>query len=94
MVLSGWFIGDKLIAALEDEAEVSAYFTGDTDKEEALILVNQIKTMEGVRNAKYIDENEAKAQMRICWGRKQISSDYLMRIRLKPILKLTFIWIP
>ncbi|MDD3174641.1 MAG: permease-like cell division protein FtsX [Herbinix sp.] len=63
MVLAGWSVGDKLIVALKDEAEVSAYFMENTNEKDALKLVNAIKGMEGVMDASYIDETEAKAQM-------------------------------
>jgi cell division transport system permease protein len=69
-VITGWSVGDKLITALEDEAEVSAYFNKTTDKEEALSLIDQIKRMEGVRDAKYINAAEAKAQMEDMLGEK------------------------
>ncbi len=63
MVLAGWSIGDQLITTLQEEAEVSAYFTEGTDKEEALKLVDAIKTMEGVLDARFIEETEARSQM-------------------------------
>lgn len=63
MVLTGWSVGDKLIAALKEEAEVSAYFTEGIDKEEALKLIDTINGMDGVLKASYINDIEAKAQM-------------------------------
>lgn len=63
MVLAGWSVGDKLITALKDEAEISAYFKEGTDKEDALKLVETINSMEGVQNAGYIDDTQAKEQM-------------------------------
>lgn len=63
MVLAGWSIGDRLIEALQSEAEISAYFTEGTDKADALQLVKEIKDLKGVQKATYIDENQAKIQM-------------------------------
>jgi cell division transport system permease protein len=63
MVLTGWSVGDRLIGALRSEAEISAYYTVGTDKEEAVQLVEKIKELKGVQTASYIDETEAKAQM-------------------------------
>jgi cell division transport system permease protein len=68
MVLAGWSVGDQLITSLRDEAEVSAYFTEVTDKEEALILLDTIKNMEGVLDAHYIDEAQARTQMKEMLG--------------------------
>jgi cell division transport system permease protein len=63
MVLSGLAIGDNLISALQEQAEVSAYFTEDMDSTEALILVDKVKNMEGVLDASYINAAEAHGQM-------------------------------
>lgn len=68
MVLAGWSVGDKLIASLEGEAEVSAYFSNPADTSRAMQLVEEIKTMEGVRKAEYIDKDEAKARMKDMLG--------------------------
>ncbi|HWT76773.1 MAG TPA: permease-like cell division protein FtsX [Mobilitalea sp.] len=62
MVLTGWFIGDRLVTSLAKEAEVSAYFSSDVGEEQAKELVAAIKTMEGVLDAQYIDETQAYEQ--------------------------------
>ncbi len=64
LVASGWMVGDKLIEALKGEAEVSAYFAENTDKEAALKLVDTIKGLEGVLKANYINAEEAETQMK------------------------------
>lgn len=63
MVLTGGTVGDRLIKAMQSEAEISAYFIAGTDKEDALQLVAEIKGLSGVQNASYINESEAKTQM-------------------------------
>jgi cell division transport system permease protein len=63
MVLTGWTIGDRLIEALQSEAEISAYFKDGMDKEEALELVEKVSGLSGVQKASYINETEARAQM-------------------------------
>jgi cell division transport system permease protein len=63
MVLVGWSVGDQLINSLQEEAEISVYFVEETKKEDALKLVEQIKSLDGVLNAQYIEETEARSQM-------------------------------
>lgn len=63
MVLAGGSIGDRIIKTLEQEAEISAYFTDGADQEKALALSETIQAMDGVLEANYIDETEAHNQM-------------------------------
>ncbi len=63
MVLSGWLIGDRMLEAIGEEAEVSAYFTDVGSRENAEELIGEVKKLEGVLDARYVDEVQAKAQM-------------------------------
>ncbi len=63
MVVCGWSIGNRLVEMLQREAEISAYFSDDTDKQKALELVETIKEIEGVSDAALIDETEAYNRM-------------------------------
>jgi cell division transport system permease protein len=68
LVLTGWSIGDRFIEALQKEAEISAYFDQGTSKEEALKLAKAMKGIEGVTDARYIDETEAQQRMKEMLG--------------------------
>lgn len=59
MVLTGWSIGNELVSALQGEAMISAYFTEGTDQEAVQLLIERVKTMDGVEDAEYIDEAQA-----------------------------------
>jgi len=63
MVIAGWSIGDQLIASLNEEAEISAYFTESIDMEAAVVLADTVKNIPGVRKVSYIGEEEARTQM-------------------------------
>lgn len=63
MVIAGWFIGDQLIATLNEEAEVSAYYSEAVDEEQRLAIVETVKTLPGVLDARYITESEARSRM-------------------------------
>lgn len=59
MVFAGWNIGDGLVSSLQEEAQISAYFTDGVGKEQALELTDTMKAMKGVLDAKYINEASA-----------------------------------
>jgi cell division transport system permease protein len=68
LVLTGWSIGDRLVTALQEEAEVSAYFTDNIDRTQAIALADRIKAMDGVLNSSYIDEAQAYEQSKKMLG--------------------------
>lgn len=63
MVLTGWFIGDRILEAIGKEAEVSAYFTDADSQEKAQELMQEVKQLSGVLDVNYVDEAQAKTQM-------------------------------
>ncbi|HBI73167.1 MAG TPA: hypothetical protein DEG06_07925 [Lachnospiraceae bacterium] len=68
MVMMGWSIGDHIIDSLQKEAEISAYFEKGISKEQAEALVEDIKQIEGVREATLIGETEARDRMKEILG--------------------------
>ncbi len=63
MVLAGWSIGDRMLEAIGEEAEVSAYFTDADSEAKAQELMEEVKKLTGVMEVSYVDESQAKAQM-------------------------------
>ena len=63
MVIAGWFVGDQLIAKLNEEAEVSAYFSEVTDVTKQQAIVEAVKSLPSVLDAHYITEDEARSRM-------------------------------
>ncbi len=63
MVLAGWSIGDRMLEAIGEEAEVSAYFTDAGSEAKAQELIGEVKKLAGVLEVRYVDEDQAKAQM-------------------------------
>lgn len=68
LVLTGWAIGDNLVTALQEEAEISAYFTDEVDETYALALTDKMKGMEGILDASYIDADQAYEQSKKMLG--------------------------
>ena len=63
MVISGWWMSNKVTEAIQGDAEINIFFNGDIGKEGALRLAEKIKGINGVRTSKVINENEAYNRM-------------------------------
>lgn len=70
MVISGWWISNQVVEAIQGEAEISVYFNEDIDKTGAIKLVENIKNIEGVREARLVDETEAYGRMEEILGKE------------------------
>jgi cell division transport system permease protein len=68
LVLTGWSVGDQFITMLTKEAEISAYLVESENSDLGAKVVNNIKTMEGVLDAKLIKADEAEGRMRELLG--------------------------
>lgn len=63
MVISGWWISSEVIEAIQGEAEINVYYEEGINNEDALKLVERIAGMEGIREARRVDEAEAYGRM-------------------------------
>ncbi len=63
MVMSGWWISNEVVQAIQGEAEISVYFEDHIGSSGASTLVEKIKTVNGVGQARIVDEGEAYERM-------------------------------
>lgn len=63
MIISGWWIGSQMVEMLQEEAEISAYFSENADTEEVQRLVERIKAIDGVWQVRLVEEEEAYSRM-------------------------------
>lgn len=63
MVISGWWLSNRVVEAIQEEAEVNAYFDENLDNDDVLQLVERIKGIEGVREARMVNQKEAYKRM-------------------------------
>lgn len=63
MIISGWWIGSQMIEMLQEEAEISAYFSENSDRDEVQRLVEKIKAIDGVWQVRLVEEEEAYSRM-------------------------------
>lgn len=70
LVISGGWISSQIIDAIQGEAEINVYFDEEIDEKAALQMAEEIRDLEGVREARIVDENEAYQMMREILGKE------------------------
>lgn len=63
MVTSGWWMSKHVIEIIRQEAEISVFFSESFDEKEALRLLERIDQIQGVNQARLVDEEEAYNRM-------------------------------
>jgi len=76
MAISGWWISNQVVEAIQGEAEVNVYFTEGLDNAGAIKLVQKIRGISGVREARLVDENEAYNRMEEILGKEARVLEY------------------
>jgi cell division transport system permease protein len=76
MVISGWWISGKVVEAIQGEAEISVYYEDGIGNSGAMELLDKIKSMKGVREARVVDESEAYMRMEEILGKDALVLEY------------------
>lgn len=63
MVISGWWVSSQVVEVIQGEAEISVYYEDDISNIGISQLIHDIETVEGVREVRLVDENEAYSRM-------------------------------
>ena len=69
MIISGWWVSSRVVEVIQEEAEISVYFDESIGNTGASQLVERIKGIEGVREIRMVDENEAYGRMEKILGK-------------------------
>lgn len=77
MVASGWWASSKVVDAIQGEAEISVYFKDGIKDASVYEMLNKIKAVDGVREVKLVDENEAYDRMVKILGKEASVLKYL-----------------
>ena len=70
MVISGWWVSNQIVEAIQGEAEVNVYFREGMDNTDAQKLTEGIKGIVGVREARLVGEDEAYSRMEEILGKE------------------------
>lgn len=63
MVISGWWISKEVVEVLQKEAEINIYFEENLEDLRIYNLMENIKNIKGVREAKLVDREESYRRM-------------------------------
>lgn len=63
MMLSAWWVSNEIVNVIQNEAEISVYFHENFENSQAIELVEKIKGINGVEDARLVDEDEAYSRM-------------------------------
>lgn len=88
MVISGWWISNKVVEAIQGEAEVNVYFTEDLDNAGAKKLAEGISGINGVREARLVDESEAYSRMENILGKESRVLEYFDDNPFSPFIEV------
>lgn len=66
----GWWVGNDVVKALENEAEINIYFKEDVKEEEISRLLESIERIDGVISSKLIEEEESYDRMTEILGKE------------------------
>lgn len=77
MVISGWWISNKVADAISKEAEISVYYDDYLNNSEITGLVEKISKINGVDDVNIVDESEAYERMVNILGKEARVLEYL-----------------
>lgn len=75
-VISGWWVSSQVVEAIQGEAEISVYYEEGIGNDGAIQLVDKFKSIEGVREARLVDEDEAYMRMVEILGKDALVLEY------------------
>lgn len=69
MIVSGWWVSSRVVEVVQEEAEISVYFNESIGNTGASQLVERIKIIDGVRETRLVDKDEAYSRMEKILGK-------------------------
>ena len=88
MVVSGWWTSNKVIAAIQGESEIDVYYKEGTKQASVTQLLENIKEIQGVREARLVDEKEALSRMEDILGKGSDVLKYLEDSTFSPFIEV------
>lgn len=82
------WVGEGVIARLQEEAEITVYYSPDLDEEGLKLLQGKIATLEGVQGITWISEEEAYTRMEALLGTEAEVLSYFEENPFSPYLEV------
>lgn len=91
LALSGWQISTLLVQLLQQEAEISVYFTPEADSSQRAILIDAVERIDGVKRVTPVDEEAAYKQMEIVLGPEAEALSFFDTNPFEPYLQVDIV---
>lgn len=88
MVLAGWWAGNYVIAAIENEAEISAYYAEDMSRDAVLRLAEELQKIAGVKEVLLVSAEDAYKRMEEMLGKEARVLTYFDDNPFSPFLEI------
>ncbi|HHX75202.1 MAG TPA: hypothetical protein GX699_09910 [Firmicutes bacterium] len=88
MVVAGWWVGSHVIAAIEDEAEISAYYAEDMSPDAVLRLAGEIEKTDGVKEVVLVTAENAYKRMEEILGKEARVLSYFDDNPFSPFIEI------
>lgn len=88
LMISGWWISNQVVEAIQGEAEINVYFKESMDNTAAQKLAEGIKGISGVRDARLVDEGEAYSRMEEILGKEARVLEYFEDNPFSPFIEV------
>lgn len=88
MIISGWWVTDEIMKAIQDEAEINIYFDENLDKDNIELLMREIMLIEGVKGARYVNGEEAYERMVRILGKEAKVLEYFDDNPFNPFIEV------
>lgn len=88
MVISGWWISNRIVDAIQGEAEINVYYGESIDNAGAIKLSEEIMGIAGVREARLVDADEARGRMEEILGKEARVLEYFDENPFSPFIEV------
>lgn len=88
MVVSGWWVSNEVVETIQGEAEVNVYFREGLDETEVTELIDDIKGISQVTEARLVDEDEAYGRMDKILGEEAQVLEYFEDNPFSPFIEV------
>lgn len=88
MVVSGWWISNQVVETIQGEAEISVYYKEDMSNADVAKLAEEIKGIEGVKEARLVDKKEAYDRMSEILGKEAKVLEYFDDNPFSPFIEV------
>ncbi|NLM52411.1 MAG: hypothetical protein GX197_06280 [Firmicutes bacterium] len=88
MVIAGWWVSNHVIEVIQGEAEINVYYPENLTAAEVSALLEEIKKIDGIREARIVQAEEAYARMEEILGKEAEVLQYFTENPFGPFIEV------